>query len=51
MLAEGEALAQPWQPDPSERDVAPLSVAGWSLVVGAYAGYELVRQVVQVRGW
>lgn len=48
VLAEGEMLAQPWQQDPADADVAPLS-PGWKVVVGAYAGYEAVRQVVQVR--
>lgn len=48
VLAEGEMLAQPWQQDPADADVAPLS-PGWKVVVGAYAGNEAVRQVVQVR--
>lgn len=47
VLAEGEMLAQPWQQDPPDADVAPLS-PGWKVVVGAYAGYEAVRQVIQV---
>jgi hypothetical protein len=47
VLAEGEMLAQPWQQDPADADVAPLS-PGWRVVGGAYAGYELVRQVIQV---
>jgi hypothetical protein len=47
VLAEGEMLAQPWQQDPADADVAPLS-PGWKIVVGAYAGYEAVRQVTQV---
>lgn len=47
VLAEGEMLAQPWQQDPADADVAPLSL-GWKVVGGAYAGYELVRQVIQV---
>jgi hypothetical protein len=48
VLAEGEMLAQPWQQDPADADVSPLS-PGWKVVVGAYAGYEAVRQVIQVR--
>lgn len=48
VLAEGETLQQPWQQNPTDADVAPLS-PGWRVVVGAYAGYELVRQVIQVR--
>mgnify|MGYP001807645744 CR=1 FL=1 len=48
VLAEGETLANPWQQDPADADVAPLS-PGWKVVVGGYAGYEAVRQIVQVR--
>ena len=48
LLAEGEALQQPWQCDPADADMAPSS-PGWGLLVGAYAAYELVRVVIQVR--
>jgi hypothetical protein len=47
VLAEGETLANPWQQDPADADVAPLS-PGWKVVVGGYTGCEAVRQIVQV---
>lgn len=47
LLAEGEMLQQPWQQNPADADVAPLS-PGWRVVVGAYVGHELVRHIIQM---
>jgi hypothetical protein len=48
VLAAGESMARPWQPQLDAADIAPQRPQAWAALAQEYAADEVLRLVVQV---